>query len=69
MGDDDHRLLPMKAIDRIHHRRFRVVIESGSSLIKHQDLRIMVKRPGNANPLALPADNLTPLSPMVVSSP
>ena len=49
------RLGSTQRIDRFSESRFGRAVERGSRLVEHQQIRIMIKRAGDAEPLALSA--------------
>ena len=55
MGDDDQRLLSVESVDGIHDGSLGVIVQGRCGLVQDQYLRIIVKSPGNADPLSLPA--------------
>ena len=57
MCNDDHRLSAMEAVDRIHDRLFRIIIERGGRLIENKDFRVMIQSSGDTDTLPLPAGN------------
>lgn len=67
--NDDHRLPAVETVDCLHQHFLRLIIKSGSGLVKHQNLRVMIQRPCNTDPLSLSAGKPYPRSPIAVSSP
>ena len=55
MGNDDHGLAAVEALDGLHDRRFRIVVQGGRGFVKDQDLRIVIQRPRDADSLTLSA--------------
>ena len=53
--NDDKRLFSVQAIDCLHNCRLRIVVKRGGRLVQNQNLRIIIQRPGNADPLSLSA--------------
>ena len=55
MGNHDHGEISAQRIDCFDHRLLRGSVERAGGLIKHQHLGLLIKRPGNSDPLALAA--------------
>ena len=53
MGNDDQGHLAVECIDGLHDGGLRLIVQSGGRLIQHQDLRLRIQSPGDADPLPL----------------
>lgn len=55
MRDQDDGDVVAEVVHRFHHRLFGEVIQRAGGFIQNKHLRVMVKRTGNTDALALPA--------------
>lgn len=55
MGDDDHRLFALQAVDGIGNFEFRLIVERRRRFVEYQNGRIEIQRAGNPDALDLSA--------------
>ena len=55
MGDHDNRLPTGEVVDGLHDGAFGHVVECTGGLVEYEQVRIVVKRPGDPDALPLPA--------------